>query len=69
MKRVEGEPNDGWADLIVHQAQLRRALKLVNEHNLTKPSIQIRALCETRMGYDDWKLRTRSTEVRVIWEK
>jgi hypothetical protein len=68
-ERVAGDRHDGWADLIVHQSQLRVALRLANAHNLKKPAIRLRVLAETRMGQDDWKLRTASVEVRVQWER
>lgn len=69
LRRVEGEPHDGWADLIVHQANIVRAARLVTRHNGHDPMLRLRAMCETRMGREDWRLKTRSVEVRVQWEK
>lgn len=67
--KVAKEPHDGWADLIVHQAQIVRATRLVSRHNGLDTMLRLRAMCETRMGMEDWKLRTRSVEIRVQWEK
>lgn len=69
LKRVVDEPHDGWADLVVHQANIVRAARLVSRHNGHDPKLRLRAMCESRMGMEDWKLKTRSVEVRVQWEK
>lgn len=61
---VEREPSDGWADLVVHTSQLRPAMRLAAAHNKAEPKLQLRVLCETRLGMHDWKLKTRTVEVR-----
>jgi hypothetical protein len=49
----------------VHQAQLRKALKLAGEHNEKSRGMRIRVLTDTKLGHDDWRLRTVTAEVRV----
>jgi hypothetical protein len=65
VKRVGESIHDGYADLTVHQAQLRKALKLAGEHNEKSRGMRIRVLTDTRLGHDDWRLRTVTAEVRV----
>lgn len=56
--------HEGWADVLVHQAELRRALKVANAHNLTKPKVKIRVLTDATLGMHDWRLRSSTAEVR-----
>ena len=69
MKYIEAEPHTGWADLVVHQSQILGATRLVSRHNGKDPDIRLRAMCETRMGHQDWRLQSRSVEVRVWMNK
>jgi hypothetical protein len=69
MLRIEKEPHGGWADLIVHQAQVVAAVRLVGRHNGKDPQIRLRTQTDTKLGVDDWKVCTRSIEVRVQFEK
>lgn len=67
--RLLMEPHDGWADLTVHQSQLRPAMKLAREHNARKPRMQLSVQCIKAIGMDEWWLSTKAVQVRVQWEK
>lgn len=69
MAYVEKEPHGGWADLVVHQSQILLATRLVTKHNGHDPQVRLRAMCETRFGHNDWRVQTRSIEVRVWMDK
>jgi hypothetical protein len=65
VKRVGECIHDGYADLTVHQMQLRKALRLAVEHNQKSCGMRIRVMTDTKLGHDDWRLRTVTAEVRV----
>lgn len=61
LARIAGEPNDGWANLVVHPSQLREAIKYAQAHSLGE--IKVRAMSESRMGHQDWMLRSTTAEI------
>lgn len=67
MPALAQSPHDGWADLIVHQSAIAKAIRVAAEHNASKPSIQVRVLTDTKLGRSDWKLQTRSAEIANLW--
>lgn len=70
LKRALMEPHDGWAELVVYPSRLREAVKLSVAHNETKPALKVRTTTQQReLGIDDWLLRTKGVEIRVIREK
>lgn len=69
VRRVSEEIHDGWADLTVHQAHVRKALKIAGAHNAKSRGLQIRVLTDTKLSHDDWRLKTVTAEVRVEREK
>lgn len=60
-------PNDGWADLVVHQAELRHALRVANDYNAKNPHIQVRVITDTTLGREDWKVKTSGVIVTNLW--
>lgn len=55
---------DGWADIVVHQSEIRRASKVAAAHNAKKPKVQVRVLTDTTLAMQDWRLRSATAEVR-----
>lgn len=56
--------SEGWADVVVHQSELRRAMKVAGLHNAKKPTVRVRVLTEKTLGLNDWRLRSSVAEVR-----
>lgn len=61
LARIAGEPNDGWADLVVHPSRLGVAMKLARAHGTGE--MKVRTLAESRMGHQDWMLRSATAEI------
>lgn len=57
-------PHDGWGDLVVHSANMRPAMKLASGHNAKNPLLKLRVLTDCTLGLEDWKLQTRTVEIR-----
>lgn len=55
---------DGWADIVVHQSELRRASKVASAHNAKKPAVFVHVRTDTTLGLNDWRLRSSVAEVR-----
>lgn len=55
---------DGWADIVVHQSELRRASKVASLHNAKKPAVFVHVRTDTTLGLHDWRLRSSVAEVR-----
>lgn len=53
-----------WADVVVHQAEIRHAMKVARVHNDKKPAVRVRVLTDTTLGRADWRLRSTTAEVR-----
>lgn len=63
--RLQDEaPAEKWADLVVHQSQILLATRLVSKNNAGN-GIKLRALCESRIQRDDWRVATPGVEIRV----
>lgn len=56
-------PHDGWADLVVHQSELRTAMRAAATVNQNYPALRVRVLTDTTLAHDDWRLVTRSVSV------
>lgn len=61
-------PEETWADLIVHASKLKPAMQLVDKHNRNAPACRLRILSNTRLGHEDWQLRTKTVEVKSEWK-
>lgn len=55
---------DGWADIVVHQSELRRAHAVARAHNAKKPAVFVHVRTDTTLGLNDWRLRSSVAEVR-----
>jgi hypothetical protein len=60
-------PHDGWADLVVHQAEIVKAMRVARLHNAASPKLMVRVTTDTTLGRSDWKVKTRSVIVASIW--
>jgi hypothetical protein len=52
----------GWAELIVHPAQLRLALKVSDEHR--RAGLALSVMADKTLARADWRVRTKGVEVR-----
>lgn len=57
---VKDGRHDGWADIVVHQSQLRAAMKIAGQNNAGFPVLHVRVLTDTTLGHDEWRIATRS---------
>lgn len=55
---------EGWADIAVHQAEVRIAQRVASEHNAKKPAVQLRVTTDVTIPRGQWRLRASKTEVR-----
>jgi hypothetical protein len=56
--------DEGWADIAVHQSDIRLAIKVAAEHNAKKPAVMLRVTTDTTIPRNEWRLRSKSAEVR-----